>query len=1085
MSARTDSGRSVAATRRLGVGRTAVVSCDDGAGSGGDGDRGMVPFALIAVVLLLGSVVYANTLALGGPVVVDTAADDALDRAESVGRPAVRAAATAAAREAALHPVTTPANTTVGRALDPDRPFRDALRLRIALASAEALANARTDAGGVTATASLPAVDSPNDVRAAIERVSVAPLANGTAMRVTVRNVTLTATRGGEAVATRKVNYNVAMALPVLAMHDRTVAYETRLNRSPFEGPGLGRALTWRLWSVAQARGTAQYLGAPISNVLASRHVELSTNAASLRAQGTTYGRSDPAGRAAMIRATGRVGAQDLLVPAMDSGPSWTGRVLDAGETATARTDGSPSTEPADDRWGPSGGAAGADDISVGVNATADRAFIAFLDDDSADGFDAAVRGAYRSQATRRVSVIGATRAQRPPPSSPGPNWALLSERDDQRIVVVDRESRRDGSARSVADERRTVAVRHRVTRRWTRSGSIRTTTATWTDRYRVRVTLSVEYAPTTGPERPTAPTYVRGGPLDGPNLADVPAAARAELLPPGAADREARAAIRARTNEAGFGHATADRTIVHGDRPAGLDDWVYRDLIGLRERVRNVSVPVSRSAVAAGEANAARRLATAIRSRRATLVDAPETYDGAADRARVAARAGYVDAVLADLDARAGGSTARNEEYLDRIGEIRGDADDRIDDLARVAAAATAPEPAPAGRWHAGEVTLTPRGTPGYLPVTAVDSEHVGSLAPGESVHPLAARNTNLFAVPTGDAADAVTDAALPEKRTASLPEAGRALVAANRTAAATNTSSSPDGDHDSARATLQRRVTDELRAVDLRALAVLDRRTSLSREDRIAAVRAANRRWSAPGERTAAVVNGSYATAVARAATVRAGPGDGDEIDRDRLALRLRVETADTATNASVDVPEGIRAGTVDETRAARRAALRRAAKRAGSNATERLHKRYGKGKLGPVLAGLPVAPVPGYWYATVNVWDVEVAGAYPRFAVTAPVGGPDGGDGRVRYVRDGRNVTVDVDGDGSAERLGRSERVTFRTWTVVVVVVPAGPSGVGDVDGNADERSAGWPCPSVPNGSGTATATDVPGCPRSGGE
>ncbi|GAA0194081.1 DUF7286 family protein [Halobaculum roseum] len=1088
MSARTHSGGSVVPIRRLGIGSAAVrrgSGVGGSGGSGGDGDRGMVPFALIAVVLLLGSVVYANTLALGGPVVVDTAADDALDRAESVGRPTVRAAATAAAREAALHPVTTPANTNAGRALDPDRPFRDALRLRIALASAEALANARTDAGGLTATASLPAVDSSDDARAAIERVSVAPLANGTAMRVTVRNVTLTATRGGSVVATRRVNYTVAVAVPALAMHDRTVAYESRLNRSPFEGPGLGRALTWRLWSVAQARGTAQYLGAPVSNVLASRHVELSTNAASLRAQGAAYGRSDPAGRAAMIRATGRVGAQDLLVPAMDSGPSWTGRVLDAGETATAPTGGSPSTATEEDRWGPSGGAAGADDISVGVNATADRAFIAFLDGDSARGFDAAIRGAYRSRATRRVSVIGATRAQRPPPSPPGSNWTLLSERDQEQVVVVDRESRRGSSARSVADERRTVAVRHRVTRRWTSNGSVRTTTATWTDRYRVRVTLSVEYVPKTGPDRPTDPLYVRGGALDGPNLADLPGAARAELLPPGAADREARSAIRARTNEVGFGDSTVDRTIVHGTRPTGLDDWVYRDLIGVREEVRNVSVPVSRSAVAAGEANAARRLATAIRSRRATLVDAPETYDGAADRARVTARAAYVDAVLADLDARAAGSTARNDAYLDRVGRLRGNADGRIDELARVAADATAPEPAPAGQWRAGEVTFTPHGTPGYLPVTAVDSEHVASLAPGETVHPLAARNTNLFAVPTDDAADAVTDAALPPERTASLPEAGRALVAANRTAAATNASPPPDGDDDRERATLRRRVADGLRAVDSRALAVLDRRTSLPPGDRIAAVRAANSRWPAPGKRTAAVVDGSYAAAVARAATARAGTGDGDEIDRDRLALRLRVQTADAATNASVDVPEGIRAGTVDETRAARRAALRRAAKRAGSNATERLHKRYGMGKLGPVLAGLPVAPVPGYWYATVNVWDVEVAGAYPRFAVTAPVGGPDGGDGRVRYVRDGRNVTIDVDGDGTAERVGRSDRVAFRTWTVVVVVVPAGPSGVGDVDGNADERSAGWPCPSVPKGTGTSTETAVPGCPASGGE
>ncbi|WP_348611050.1 DUF7286 family protein [Halobaculum rarum] len=1092
MSAR--SGQSSALAGVSGCGGLRGFSGSGGSDGGDDGDRALVPFALIGVVLLLGSVVYANTLALRGPVVVDTAADDALDRAESVGRPAVRAAATAAAREAALRPVTTPANTTAGRALDPDRSFRDALRLRISLAAAEALADARTDAGGVTATASLPAIESSNDTRAAIERVSVASLANGTAMRVTVRNVTLTATRGGDAVATRRVNYTVAVAVPVLAMHDRTAAYETRLNRSPFEGPGLGRALTWRLWSVAQARGTGQYLGAPISNVLAARHVELSTNAAALRAQGATYGHSDPSGRAALIRATGRVGARDLLTPAMERGPAWTGRVLDASTSAAgADAAGASSTASADDRrWDPNGGAAGAagdDDLRVSVNVTADRAFLEFIDDDSPRGFDAVIRDAYRVEAVRSVTVEPVARSRRPRASPPAPGWTLLSTRTDERIVVVDRESGSASAPSSIADERRTVAVRHQVTRRWVANGSVRTTTVTWTDRYEVRIAVSVEHAPSAGPARPTEPVFVRGGAVGGPNLADTPAAARAELLPAGAADRQARVAVRSIADGDTRPGETTDRAVLHGDRPDRLDDWVYRDVAALRERIRAVSVRVPRSEVAAGEANAARRLAASIRQRRDTLVDAPGTYDGAADRARVAARAAYLDAVLAELDARAAGSVARNHAYLKQIRQVRGSADGRIDELARIAADATEPEPASAGRWRAGDVVFTPRGTPGYLPVTAVGADHVASVTPKEPVHPLVARNTNLFAVPTGDAADTVTDAALPAQRTASLSEAGRVLVAANRTAAATNTipgtnaSPTPGSDEKSARATLRRRVADELRVVDSRALSVLDRRTDLSRRERAAAVRAANRRWPAPGARTAAVVDGSYAAAVARAANVRAD--NWAETDRDRLTLRLRVETADAATNASVAVPASINAGTVDETRAARRAELRTAAKRAGDDATERLHKRYGKGKLGPVLAGLPVAPVPGYWYATVNVWDVEVAGAYPRFEVTALGSAPDGGVGRVRYVRDGRNVTVDVDGDGTAERLGRSDRVAFRTWTVVVVVVPAGPSGVGDVDGNADERSTEWPCPTVPDGSGTAAAAAAPGCPPPGGE
>jgi hypothetical protein len=106
----------------------------------------------------------------------------------------------------------------------------------------------------------------------------------------------------------------------------------------------------------------------------------------------------------------------------------------------------------------------------------------------------------------------------------------------------------------------------------------------------------------------------------------------------------------------------------------------------------------------------------------------------------------------------------------------------------------------------------------------------------------------------------------------------------------------------------------------------------------------------------------------------------------------------------------------------------------------------------------AGLPIAPAPGYWYATVNAWTVSVRGAYARFALHTRRGPP--GE-TLRYVRDGSTVALDVDGDGETERLGHDERVGFAANTTVVVAVPA-PGFVGDRDGNADERSAGWPRP-----------------------
>jgi hypothetical protein len=110
-----------------------------------------------------------------------------------------------------------------------------------------------------------------------------------------------------------------------------------------------------------------------------------------------------------------------------------------------------------------------------------------------------------------------------------------------------------------------------------------------------------------------------------------------------------------------------------------------------------------------------------------------------------------------------------------------------------------------------------------------------------------------------------------------------------------------------------------------------------------------------------------------------------------------------------------------------------------------------------LGAVPAGLPVAPVPGYWVATLNLWHVTVRGEYGRLIVRSRRGRPP--HGTLSYIRDGRGVRLDVDGDADTEHLGRAERISFDVSTTVVVIVPPGARGVGDTGGDADERSPGW--------------------------
>jgi hypothetical protein len=201
---------------------------------------------------------------------------------------------------------------------------------------------------------------------------------------------------------------------------------------------------------------------------------------------------------------------------------------------------------------------------------------------------------------------------------------------------------------------------------------------------------------------------------------------------------------------------------------------------------------------------------------------------------------------------------------------------------------------------------------------------------------------------------------------------------------------------------------------------------------------------RW--PAARALALSNGSVAaTLAARAAE---GPSE-----RARLAAALRTRTGRALEEARV--PQRLVNDTTTAVRRRAREHARRELRDATDRAAERVRERAGE-RLAAVPAGLPVLPAPslGGWYATVNVWQVQTRGGYERVTVRSRRGPRD-----TVYTRDGTAVGLDWDGDGDRERLGNASRVTFDVSTVVVVVVPPGGRGVGDTDGDADERSPGW--------------------------
>jgi hypothetical protein len=316
---------------------------------------------------------------------------------------------------------------------------------------------------------------------------------------------------------------------------------------------------------------------------------------------------------------------------------------------------------------------------------------------------------------------------------------------------------------------------------------------------------------------------------------------------------------------------------------------------------------------------------------------------------------------------------------------------------------------------------------------------------------------------VPYGDAADRIAGGLLGPPRTVSLRTAGQALRAANRTA-----ESVADPALDRRRAALARSVADGLAPLERQTAAAVDRETPLGPRESREAVRTALRAWDGHGARVEAAADGRLASRVVSTVADRTALSTAD---RDRLGVAVRVAAGRAMRDEATRVPQRLTNRTVTRVRSLARRALTGGLKQVGKNATERVGRRVGGG----VPAGLPVAPVPGYWYATVNVWTVSVKGEFARFDVRTDRGAP----GRsLRYVRDGSVVRLDVDGDGGSERLGRGERVGFAVHTTVAVAVPPTGRGVGDVDGNADERSHGWPTPGCARrGAATAEPTRGP--------
>ncbi|MFC7075720.1 DUF7286 family protein [Haloarcula halophila] len=1018
-------------------------------------DRGRIPFALLGVLLLVSSLTLAPSLTTRPPV-SETTIERAVDRTTAETQTAVRDGVSTAGQRAAANPVVTPANTTAGRALNRSTPFRDALRIRVYLQVRDRLERVGYERERVTATASLPPVTNTSSLRAAKRRVEIRPAGpNGTALRATVENVTLRVRRGDNVVERRQVSPTVVVATPVLSLHEQVSTYQARLNNG-LDKPGFNRRLTARLYPMAWVRGYAQYGGVPISNVVGNRHVSLAANGALLGVQRSTFGRSDPAGRRALTEATAVTGIEDVIG---GSNPSViTKKVLDQASYRPPASDigrgnaNWKSPQPTES-------------MRTGINQTADRAF---RDVAGPSKLRATTAAAYRVEA-RLVTDTRRLRGGKPSmPASPGANWTLVDDRTTDTTTVRNASGavsvpqgwhRLDGVAR-------TVQVQYRRTAEWTNGSATRTTVTDRTASYRVGVALvgrhdSQSVAPANGISTAHDPS---GSPLNGSNLADVESKAKQRLV----TDAGGYSTIVA---SAATGRVSTAPVEIRADRPPGLRSWVYRDLMGLRERVRNISVTVERGKIGTFETNPPGRLLERLEARRSALENVPRTYNSTAQRARVAARIAYLDAVEKRLADQYRKRMSRRDLFDSQLQQRTGGS---IRDLRRglTARRTKVPRARPVPEGIAGPVRTRVDARPPYLTRAKLNEKQYPALNGTE--HPLVTENINVFTLPYGNAASELTSMILATNDRTRLSTAATALRAANATIDNGRTTTvSGNATNGTSRNTTtvtfqpvnatvvsrRDRLQNNVRLINGyladQMVDVVATETTASEQESRTIVADGLDRWNTTHERAAALTDGRAARHVG---TVAARRQNLSRSERDWLRLRLSARLHEERNEPRI----GPQSKLVNESASATRSVAETAITTAITETTKLQAEQLAKKRLGTDMlpAGLPVAPPVMPWYATTNVWWVSVRGEYGRFAVTANQGPPSAPAGMTTYARDGDAVAIDVDDDGRDERLGTADRISFAAETGVVVVVPPKPRGVGDKDGNTVERSPGWP-------------------------
>jgi len=270
----------------------------------------MVPLAVVAVLLLLGAVVFVGYLETREEPEPSVDASLAVDATEANVQTALRDATWRAAETAAQQPLTEPNEDdefgallkTLGgpdgvdghdqREQDANDAFYNYLRALIYFEVEENLAHAGERRGDIETEVSVQSVEDPATFAAAIERVSIEPKA--TNVTVEIEGVRIVVRQDETVIDERETDVEVTVPTPIAQLQERTQEYQYAIDDAAVTERGFEQRFNARMYAIAWARGWAQNYQAPVSAVLANRHIEPSANAALYRTQQDIFGDADP-----------------------------------------------------------------------------------------------------------------------------------------------------------------------------------------------------------------------------------------------------------------------------------------------------------------------------------------------------------------------------------------------------------------------------------------------------------------------------------------------------------------------------------------------------------------------------------------------------------------------------------------------------------------------------------------------------------------------------------------------------------------------------------------------------------------------